>query len=47
MSGCGGSTAILRLGKTAMARLEEQEATGFAVSIISCWEVTKLVENRR
>jgi PIN domain nuclease of toxin-antitoxin system len=30
-----------------MARLEEEETAGLAVSIISCWEVAKLVENRR
>ena len=27
--------------------LEENEATGLAVSVISCWEVAKLVERQR
>ncbi|MEA2691218.1 MAG: hypothetical protein QOJ16_605, partial [Acidobacteriota bacterium] len=30
-----------------MAALKQQEATGLGVSIISCWEVAKLVENQR
>ncbi|HEV7517094.1 MAG TPA: type II toxin-antitoxin system VapC family toxin [Thermoanaerobaculia bacterium] len=36
-----------RLSSAAMARLKAREETGLGVSVISCWEVAKLVECRR
>jgi PIN domain nuclease of toxin-antitoxin system len=36
-----------RLGKPSMDLLKEHEAEGLGVSIISCWEVAKLVEYNR
>ncbi|HYU31411.1 MAG TPA: type II toxin-antitoxin system VapC family toxin [Thermoanaerobaculia bacterium] len=36
-----------RLSSSAMSRLKQHEEGGLGVSIISCWEVAKLVEYRR
>jgi PIN domain nuclease of toxin-antitoxin system len=36
-----------RLGKSSMDLLKEHEAQGLGISIISCWEVAKLVEYKR
>ena len=36
-----------RLSSSSMSLLKEHEAESLGVSIISCWEVAKLVENKR
>lgn len=36
-----------RLSRSSMNLLKQNEETGLGVSIISCWEVAKLVENNR
>jgi PIN domain nuclease of toxin-antitoxin system len=36
-----------RLSKSSMNFLKQHEASGLGVSIISCWEVAKLVEYKR
>lgn len=36
-----------RLGKSSMDLLKQHETEGLGVSIISCWEVAKLVEYKR
>ena len=36
-----------KLPRSAVQRLEQEEATGLGVSAISCWEIAKLVEHGR
>lgn len=36
-----------RLPQAAAERIQQEEATGVAVSAISCWEVAKLVEHNK
>lgn len=36
-----------RLPRAAAERIEQEEATGIGVSVISCWEIAKLVEHDR
>lgn len=36
-----------RLSQSSMDLLKQNEETGLGISIISCWEVAKLVENKR
>lgn len=36
-----------RLSPTLMERLDTEEKSGLAISIVSCWEIAKLVENKR